>query len=44
MLNSKLCDVNNIFIDFVKVNKIFESNNDILLKNSFFLLFFIYKK
>lgn len=44
MLNSKLCDVNNIFIDFTKVNKIFESNNDILLENSFFLLFFIYKK
>lgn len=44
MLNSKLYDVNNIFIDFAKVNKIFESNNDILLKNSFFLLFFIYEK
>ena len=44
MLNSKLYDVNNIFIDFTKVNKIFESNNDILLKNSFFLLFFIYEK
>ena len=44
MLNSKLYDVNNIFIDFAKINKIFERNNGVLFKNLFSILLLIYKK
>ncbi len=44
MLNSKLCDANNTFIDFAKVNKIFERNNGVLFKILFSVLLLIYKK